>query len=171
MVTAATAVSASPVCSGPDRPSRSAMAVRSSSRQRSARTAATAAAASSCRPTSAAASACSAARSRGASWASLPSQATVSGWRSSRPAAYRLEASSRAIRCATVMSSRSSRRYHGLLPRASLTWWNASSPASGSAASANQPSISGSSVRWMAARRDTPAVSVPMCRSAPAGSA
>ena len=30
--------------------------------------------------------------------------------------AYRLEASSVAIRCATVMSSRSSRRYHGLLP-------------------------------------------------------
>ena len=32
----------------------------------------------------------------------------------------------------------------------------ASSPASGSGASANQPSITGSSVRWIAARRLTP---------------
>ena len=57
------------------------------------------------------------------------------------------------------MSSRSSRRYQGDSPSASLTWRNASSPASGWAASANQPSITGSSVRWIAALRETPAVS------------
>ena len=95
--------------------------------------------------------------------------ATASGARSSRPVAYRLEASSRAIRWAAVFS-RSSRRYQGEFPSASLTWRNASRPASGSAASANQPSSTGSSVRWMAALLDTPEVSASMCRSAPAGS-
>src|SRR5262249_43498177 len=82
-----------------------------------------------------------AAGGRGASWASSPRMATISGCRSSRSVAYRLAASTRAIRRATMVSSRSSRRYHGELPRASLTWWNPSSPASGLAASANQPSI------------------------------
>src|SRR5690606_41537326 len=53
----------------------------------------------------------------------------------------------------------------------SLTCRNPSSPASGSGASANQPSMTGSSVRWIAARRDTPVVSAAMCRSAPSGSA
>ena len=97
--------------------------------------------------------------------------ATISGCRSSRSVAYRLAASTRAIRRATMVSSRSSRRYQGELPRASLTWWNPSSPASGLAASANQPSITGSRVRWIAARRETPEVSASMWRSAPAGSA
>ena len=41
--------------------------------------------------------------------------------------------------------------------------------ASGSAASANQPSIAGSSVCWIAARRDTPSVRASRCRSAVAG--
>jgi len=75
-----------------------------------------------------------------------------------------------AMRSAALVSSRSSRRNHGVSPRASLTWRNASSPASGSAASANQPSSTGSSVRWIAARRRSPEVSASMCRSAPAGS-
>ena len=109
-------------------------------------------------------------RLRGFSSASLPKIATASGARSSRPVAYRLDASTWAIRSAALVSSLSSRRYQGEDPSASLTWRNASRPASGSAASANQPSSTGSSVRWMAARRDTPEVSASMCRSAPAGS-
>ncbi len=88
--------------------------------------------------------------------------ATASGARSSRPVAYRLDASTRAIRSAALVSSRSSLKYQGDDPSSSLTWRNASSPASGSAASANQPSRTGSSVRWMAARRETPAVSASM---------
>ncbi len=57
-----------------------------------------------------------------------------------------------------------------MVPSSSLTRRKASSPASGSASSANQPSITGSSVRWIAARRVTPAVSDSRCRIAPAGS-
>ncbi len=53
----------------------------------------------------------------------------------------------------------------------SETWRKASSPASGSAASANQPSIAGSSVCWIAARRETPSVSACSWRRATAGSA
>ena len=75
------------------------------------------------------------------------------------------------MRSATAVSSRSRRRYHGVVPSLSLTCRNPSSPASGSGASANQPSMTGSSVRWIAARRDTPVVSAAMCRSAPSGSA
>ena len=56
------------------------------------------------------------------------------------------------------------------MPSYSLTLRKASRPASGSASSANQPSITGSSVRWIAARRLTPVVSASRCRSAPAGS-
>ena len=96
--------------------------------------------------------------------------ATASGARSSSPAAYRLDASTRAIRSAALVSSLSSFRYHGVDPSASLTWRKASSPASGSAASANHPSSTGRRVRWIAARRETPAVRASMCRSAPAGS-
>ena len=144
--------------------------MRSSSRRRIARTAVTAASASSCLPTTAAASARSTSRGLAASSASSPSIATAAGARSSSPVAYRLEARMRASRSATLVSSRSSRRYQGLCPSASLTWRKASSPASGSAAPANQSSSTGSSVRWMAARRDTPAVSASMWRSAPAGS-
>ena len=101
---------------------------------------------------------------------SLPKMATASGARSSSPAAYRLDASTWAIRSAALVSSRSSRRYQGDDPSSSLTCRNASKPASGSAASANQPSRTGSSVRWIAARRDTPEVSASMWCSAPAGS-
>ena len=55
-------------------------------------------------------------------------------------------------------------------PRSSLTRRNPSRPASGSGASANHPSITGSSVRWIAARRLTPEVRASMWFSAPAGS-
>ncbi len=123
------------------------MAVRSSSLRRSASTAVTAASASRCLRTAAAASEYSALAGLGASWASSASIATASGARSSRPVAYRLEASSLAIRCATLVSSRNSLRYHDDSPSASLTCRKASRPASGWAASANQPSITGSSVR------------------------
>ena len=49
-------------------------------------------------------------------------------------------------------------------------WRNANSPASGFGASANQPSIAGSSWRWMPACRLTPWLSAAMWRSAAAGS-
>ena len=65
-------------------------------------------------------------------------------------------------RSSEASSSRSSRKYHGVFPRASLTWRKARSPASGWAALANHSSITGSNVRWMAARRDTPEVSASM---------
>lgn len=68
-------------------------------------------------------------------------------------------------------SSRSSRRYQGVLPRASETLRKLSSPASGSAESANQASSTGSRVRWMAALRVTPEASASRCRSAATGSA
>ena len=47
-------------------------------------------------------------------------------------------------------------RYQCVEPSSSLILRKASSPASGSASSANQPSMTGSSVRWMAARRLMP---------------
>ncbi len=62
-------------------------------------------------------------------------------------------------------------RYQGVRPSASETWRKLSSPASGSAESANQPSSTGSRVRWIAALRLTPEASALMCRSAAAGSA
>ena len=55
-------------------------------------------------------------------------------------------------------------------PRFSLTRRKASKPASGSASAANQPSMTGSRVRWMAARRETPVVSDSRWRIAPTGS-
>ena len=117
--------------------------MRNSSLRRRASAAATASSAVSCLRTVAAASACRAAAAARASLASSPSIATASGARSSSSVAYRLDASSLAIRRATLVSSRSSLRYHDESPSASLTWWNARSPASGCAASANQPSIDG----------------------------
>ena len=77
----------------------------------------------------------------------------------------------RASRSAIVPSSRRARRYHGVLPRASETWRNASRPWSGLGASANQPSIAGSSCRWISACRVTPWLSAAMWRSAAFGSA
>src|SRR6185436_13265228 len=64
-------------------------------------------------------------RLRGLSSASLPKMATASGARSSRPVAYRLDASTWAIRSAALVSSLSSRRYQGEDTSASLTWRHA----------------------------------------------
>lgn len=72
---------------------------------------------------------------------------------------------------AAAPSSRRSRRYHGVLPSASDTLRKPRSPASGSAESANQPSSTGSRVRWMAALRVTPEERASRCRRAAAGSA
>ena len=68
---------------------------------------------------------------------------------SSRSAAKRLRARVWASRSAAEPSSRSSRRYQCVEPSSSLILRKASSPASGSASSANQPSITGSSWRWI----------------------
>ena len=95
-----------------------------------------------------------------------PTRAT----RTRRSAAYRLRARTRARRSADEPSSRSILRYQWVVPSSSLTRRKASSPASGSASSANQPSITGSRVRWIAARRVTPEVSASRWRIAPAGS-
>ncbi len=76
-----------------------------------------------------------------------------------------------ASRWATWPSSRSVWRYQCDDPSASEICRKPNSPASGFGASANQPSIAGSSVRWMFADRDTPLVSASRCRSAALGSA
>jgi len=146
--------------------------VRSSSRRRSARTACAASSALVCRFTTAVASVCSAVAGRGAELLIRAEQGH--GLRRAHQqvrVAYRLDASSRAIRRATLVSSRSSRRYHGESPSASLTWRKASSPASRLGRVGEPLQHHGSSVRWIDARRDTPEVSASMWRSAPAGSA
>ena len=81
---------------------------------------------------------------------------TLSGERTSRSAAYRLRARQCASRSAARPSSRSILRYQCVVPSSSETRRKDSSPASGSASSANHPSMTGSRVRWMAARRLTP---------------
>ena len=108
-------------------------------------------------------------RPRGSQLAVVGEQPTASGARSSRSVAYRLEASTRGQPLGDGAVVAQQPRYHGVVPSASLTCRKPSSPASGSGASANQPSITGSSVRWIAARRLTPAVSASMWRSAPVG--
>ena len=84
--------------------------------------------------------------------------------------AYRLEASTVAMRCAATPSSRSNRRYQGVEPRACDRLRNASSPASGFGESANHDNIAGSNWRWIDDRRETPSVSAWMCRTAALGS-
>ena len=75
------------------------------------------------------------------------------------------------MRSAIALSSRRARRYQGVTPSASDTWRKARSPASGLGPSANQPSIAGSSCRWISAWRDMPADSAAMWRSAASASA
>ena len=101
----------------------------------------------------------------------MASSFTPSGSRSSRSVAYRLDASSRAIRSATSPSSRSVRRYHGVRPSASEILRKPKSPASGSGASANHSSIDRQQRRWIDAVRETPLVSASRWRSAASGSA
>ncbi len=111
------------------------------------------------------------AAARGASSVSSPSQRTASRV-ALQPVGDQAAADdvASATRSAAAPSSRSILRYQWVLPSSSLMRRKLSSPASGSAPSANQPSITGSSWRWMAARRLTPEVSAAMCRIAPAGS-
>ena len=60
-------------------------------------------------------------------------------------------------RCSAIASpSRSARRYHGVLPSASDTCRNASSPWSGLGPAVNQVSMAGSSWRWISACRVMP---------------
>ena len=147
-------------------------AVRNSSRRRTPRATATACCAVSARGRRRRGSPAPAGRGRAARGRSgSPSSATASGARISRSGAKRPADSTRARFSAAAPSSRSSRRYHGVLPSASDTLRKPSSPASGSAESANQPSSTGSSVRWIAALRLTPDASASRCRSAAAGSA
>ena len=75
-----------------------------------------------------------------------------------------------ASRWATWPSSRSVWRYQCVEPSASEICRNPHSPASGFGASANQPSIAGSSARWMLAVRVSPDVSASRWRSAATGS-
>ena len=133
--------------SGSEPPSKSAAATRNSSRLRSDRTAATECSMSSWRSAAESASASRAALERGTRSTSSASSETDSGARSNRSVAYRLLARMRAIRSAADDSSRRRRRYQWVEPRASLTRRNPSRPESGSGASANQPSMTGSRVR------------------------
>ena len=86
-VAAVTALSASPTWSTVSRPSRSAAAMRNSSRRRTARAAVTASSGVDARPTADRTSASSTGRARGTMFAGFPSIATASGARSSRSAA------------------------------------------------------------------------------------
>ncbi len=151
----------------------SAAAVRNSSRRRTPRAAVTPWTALSARRTAARISCSRWARERGVSPppSPSPSSATASGARISRSGASRPADSMRARFSAAAPSSRSRRRYQGVLPSASETLRKLSRPASGSAESANQPSSTGSRVRWMAALRVTPEASASRWRSAAAGSA
>ena len=133
-------------------------ATRNSSRRRTPAPPSIAASADSLRRVAASISACRAARGRGLSPPSSPSMAhrlrcaqqQVGGVAAARPA--RAPAARRPL-----PSSRSSRRYQWVVPeRVADAAGRPSSPASGSASSANHPSITGSSVRWIAARRLTP---------------
>ena len=87
-----------------------------------------------------------------------------------RSAAYRLVESTCASRSAAAPESRRSLRYQCVVPIVSESLRKDSSPESGSGPWANQPSMTGSSWRWIAARRDSPSVRASMCRSAPSGS-
>ena len=151
-------------------PVTSATPVRTTSRRRIARSAATASSAPPERRATATASASSEAWAGGTSRSSDSNSAAVVGARSMRAPSSRPEASTSANRSAAPAESRSILRYQWVLPSSSEIRRNDSSPASGSAASANIPSMAGSRVRWIAARRLTPPVSASMCRSAPAGS-
>ena len=143
-------------------------AVRNSSRRRTPRAAVTACSPPLARPTAARISCSRWARLRGSSpprprprrrAAPRPPGARISRSGASRPAD-----STRARFSAAAPSSLNSRRYQGVLPNASDTLRKLSSPASGSAESANHPSSTGSSVRWIAALRDTPEASASRCR-------
>ena len=151
-------------------PDRSATATRNSSERRMVRAASTADCGSSLRPAADLIRRSTSSRERGWSPAESPRNCTHSGACSSRSAANRLRARVWASRSAAEPSSRSSRRYQCVEPSSSLILRKASSPASGSASSANQPSITGSSWRWIAARRLRPPVSASRWRSAPRGS-
>ncbi|CAB4946603.1 unannotated protein [freshwater metagenome] len=169
-VAAATSDRAAPTCSIDSIPSTSAAAIRKSSRRLIPRTVRTASTGSSCLSTAEKPSLTRAARLRGMRSSSCASRPTASGERIRRSVASLLEPSSTASRWAATDSSRSNRRYQGVAPSASDTLRKPSSAASGSGVSANQPSRTGSSVRWMADRRVTPLVNASRCRSAPSGS-
>ena len=148
----------------------SAIASRSNSLRRTARSAATASDCAAWRPVAARISARIASPVRGVRPSVSLSQAALCGFRSSRSTAYRLEASTLAKFSAVLPSSRSARKYHGEVPRASETCRKASRPWSGFGPAVNQPSIAGSSCRWISACRLIPVDSASMCRSAARGS-
>ena len=89
---------------------------------------------------------------------SVARKLTASGDLSNRSVAYLLEPKMIARRCAVADSSRSKRKYQGVVPNASLTLLKPSNPASGSGVAANHSSITGSKVRWITARLVTPEV-------------
>ena len=144
--------------------------MRKSSRRRDARSAPTATAGSECRSTVALASVSKLDSGRATRSASSANIVTKSGARRSSSVAYLLELSTWARRWAAADSSRSRRRYQGVEPKSSLTRRKPRSPESGSGPSANQPNMTGRSVRWIAARLLTPLESTSRCFRAPTGS-